>query len=94
MVSNEKLKREYGLSDSELAELESSADNYEAGKWPEGTVSVMGRPTLFDERMVSVTYRDTESEVRLMDARASSLGMSRSSYLRSLVRRDLAKAGA
>ncbi len=92
MVSNEKLKREYGLSDAELVDLEASADAYDEGVWPEGVVSVMGRPKLFGERMISVTYRDTESEVRLMDARASSLGMSRSMYLRSLVRRDLAHA--
>ena len=39
--------------------------------------------------MKSITYRDTEAEVRRMDERAKSLSMSRSDYLRYLVRKDL-----
>lgn len=94
MVTNDELKAKYGVSESEIAELETSADSYDSGEWPQGSLSVMGRPTLYGERMTSITYRDTESEVARMDARAASLGMTRSTYLRHLVAEDLRLAGA
>ena len=52
----------------------------------------MGRPALYGQSMQSITYRDTAEEVALMDRRAESLSMSRSDYLRYLVRADLATA--
>ena len=94
MVANDELKTKYGISDLEIAELETSADSYDLGDWPIGSVTVMGRPTLYGERMISVTYRDTANEVERMDARAASLGMTRSNYLRHLVAEDLRLAGA
>ena len=93
MVTNGHLKAKYGVSDAEIAELEASADAYDRGEWPEGSIRVMGRPTLYGERMMSISYRETASEVARMDARAASLGMSRSNYLRHLVAEDLKLAG-
>lgn len=90
MTSNKELMEKYGVSESEIAEMEASADSYDRDEWPEGSVHVMGRPFLYGERMKSVTYRDTAEEVSRMDDRAASLDMSRSDYLRYLVRRDLA----
>ncbi|WP_294439761.1 toxin-antitoxin system antitoxin subunit [uncultured Slackia sp.] len=73
-------------------QLERIAEQFEDGEWPEGeTRIVRGRPQLFEEALKSVTYKDTASEIAAMDARAASLGLSRSEYLRALVRRDLAK---
>ena len=42
--------------------------------------------------MQFVGFKDTPQKVAAMDERASKLGMSRSDYLRSLVRKDLASA--
>lgn len=81
-----------GLTDAELQEMETSADCYDEGIWPEGEIRVMGRPALYGQRMQSITYRDTAEQVALMDRRAESLSMSRSDYLRYLVRADLATA--
>lgn len=92
MLSDNDAKVEFGLSEAELAEMVASADSYDEGVWPEGRVQVMGRPALYGIRMQSVTYRDTADEVALMDQRAASLSMSRSDYLRHLVRADLATA--
>ena len=94
MVTNDELKTKYGVTNSEIAELEASADSYDSGDWPSASVTVMGRPAIYGERMMSITYRDTASEVERMDARAASLGMTRSNYLRHLVAEDLRLAGA
>lgn len=92
MLNNEDAKKLLGLKEEELAELEMSADGYDEGEWPEATVTMLGRPMLYGSRMKSITYRDTEEEIALMDDRAAALEMSRSDYLRFLVRKDLAAA--
>lgn len=92
MTTNKELMEKYGISETEIAEMETSADAYDRDEWPEGSVHAMGRPFLYGERMKSVTYRDTAEEVSRMDDRAASLDMSRSDYLRYLVRQDLATA--
>ena len=46
----------------------------------------------FGEPLQFVGFKDTPQKVAAMDERASKLGMSRSDYLRSLVRKDLASA--
>lgn len=92
MITKRELKERHGVSEEELADLEISADGYDKGEWPEGQIRVMGRPCLYDEKMKSITYRDTVEIISRMDDRAASLNMSRSDYLRDLVRRDLATA--
>ena len=83
-----KTKNGVVLSDDQLERI---AERFEHGEWPEGeTRIVRGRPHLFGEALKSITYKDTASEIAAMDARAASLGLSRSEYLRALVRRDLA----
>lgn len=89
-ISNEKLKEAYSISEKELREMEASADAYDQGEWPEGKVTLMGRPLKLGTRLKSITYRDTEETIALMDGRAAQLHMSRSDYLRWLVSRDLA----
>ena len=90
MITNSELKEKYGISEEEIYELEKSADAYDESKWPKGDIHVMGRPFLYGTRMKSITYRDTEEEIALIDERAASLDLSRSDYLRALVRKDLA----
>ena len=77
VVTNEELVRDYGFTQEEVDEMMRSADMYDRGEWPEGTVTPIGRPTLFGERMKSVTFRDAAVIVTLMDAKASSMNMTR-----------------
>ena len=88
-MEDKELERLFGLSPDEI---ERRSAQYESGEWKDGTTVPMGRPSLYGARMKSITYRDTEQEAALMDKRAASLGMSRSDYLRHLVRQDLASA--
>ena len=89
VIGDNELKSRFSLGDGEIEQLHVDAQAYESGAWPEGETVVIGRPSLFGCRMKSITYRDTEDEVRRMDERAESLSMSRSDYLRYLVRKDL-----
>lgn len=89
VVTDSDLKNSFGVSEAEIAQLYADAAKYESGEWPEGETVAIGSPCVYGERMKSITYRDTESEVRRMDERAKSLSMSRSDYLRYLVRKDL-----
>lgn len=89
VVTDDDLKNAFGMSEAEIARLHADGDSYESGEWPEGETVLIGRPCVYGERMKSITYRDTEDEVRRMDERAKSLSMSRSDYLRYLVRKDL-----
>jgi hypothetical protein len=75
------------LSDDMLSEI---ADMFERGEWPDGKTRILrGRPLMLGEELKSITYKDTVSEIAAMDERAASLAMSRSDYLRHLVRQDL-----
>ena len=88
-IGDNELKSRFSLCDEEIKQLHIDSQAYGSGEWPEGETVVVGRPSLFGSRMKSITYRDTEDEVRRMDERAESLSMSRSDYLRYLVRKDL-----
>ena len=92
VVTNEELVRDYGFTQEEVEEMMRSADAYDRGEWPEGTITLLGRPTFFGERMKSVTFRETEATIMLMDAKASAMNMTRSDYLRYLVRKDIESA--
>lgn len=89
VVTDKDLRSRFSFSENEIAQLHADAKKYENGEWPEGETVLIGRPCVYGERMKSITYRDTEAEVRRMDERAKSLSMSRSDYLRYLVRKDL-----
>ncbi len=85
-----KTKNGIVITDEMLDEI---ADAFERGQWP-GTSSriVKGRPLILGEPLKSVTFKDTANELAAMDKRAASLNMSRSDYLRYLIRQDLASA--
>lgn len=88
-MEDKELENNFNVS---LEEIKRRAAPYETGEWPEGKTTLMGRPLRFNERMRSVTYRDTEHDISLMDERAATLGLSRSDYIRNLIRNDLANA--
>lgn len=74
-------------------QMEQLANMFERGEWPEGETRVLrGRPLMFDEELQPITFKEPKRKVQAIDRRADQLGMSRSSYLRHLVDRDLATA--
>lgn len=74
--------------------LDAIAAEYESDEWDSSRLGKvkMGRPTLFDEPMRSVTFKESASTIKRIDERATSLRMTRSDYIRSLIDRDLASA--
>ena len=89
VVTAEELVRDYGFTQEDVDSMMDSIEYYDRGEWPPGKVVYVGRPPFFEERMKSVTFRDTETTIMLMDAKASSMNMTRSEYLRYLVRKDI-----
>ena len=74
-------------------QMEAVAEAFERGEWPEGeTRIVRGRPRMFDEKLRSVSFKETGRKISALDRKASAAGMSRSDYLRKLVDQDLATA--
>lgn len=91
MLTAKEIEEKYGLSPELLDELERDAAAGNLPGIPSGPI-VVGRPLLFGEKLKSVTFKEPESKVSAIDARAKSLSMSRSDYLRWLVDSDLASA--
>lgn len=84
------ISRKYGIDKAKLDEIDEKAS---AGILPgePGSVSV-GRPLKFGKELKLVGYKELPETIEAIDARAESLGMSRSDYLRNLVRQDLSRA--
>ena len=78
------------LTDEMLDEM---AKKYEDGTWC-GKMGklVVGRPSLAEEDVKSVSFRLPVSKIAAMDARASAKGETRSEFLRDMVEAELAKA--
>lgn len=55
-------------------------------------VRPVGRPKVFAEELDTISWKAPRSQRLAMDARAESLGETRSQYLRRLVAEDLAQA--
>ncbi len=91
MMSAEEIERKFGISAKEAEELAAPWERGEVAGEPVGEV-IVGRPLKFGQPLKLVGFRDTPDEVEAMDQRAANLGMSRSDYLRHLVRQDLAAA--
>ena len=91
MINDRDLAKTYGLSDDEIEALSADGDAYASGDWPSGVTRV-GRPRKFDEEQTFIGFRDTVAVRAAIDMKAAAAGMSRSDYLRDLVRRDLASA--
>lgn len=89
-MAAKEIEKKYGISASRLDEIEEKAAR---GELPgeSGPVSA-GRPLKFGTALKMVGYKETPETVEAIDRRAGSLGMTRSDYLRNLVRQDLAHA--
>ncbi len=89
-ISATEIKKRYGIGAAKLDEIDEEASR---GKLPgkPGSLSV-GRPLKFGTTLKMVGYKETPEIIKAIDMRASSLGMTRSDYLRNLVRQDLASA--
>jgi hypothetical protein len=71
------------------------AKKYEDGTWG-GKLGklVVGRPSLADEDVKSVSFRLPISKIAMMDARAAAKGKTRSEFLRSMIEEELSKSSA
>lgn len=89
-ISDDDAIRKYGVDIDELSAIEAQASRGILPGEP-GEISV-GRPLLFGEPSKMIGFKESPETVVAIDRRAKSLGMSRSGYLRDLVRKDLATA--
>lgn len=89
MMEREKLNELLGMTEEELDEM---AKPFEEGTWDPSQFGEIraGRPSLFDEPMRPVTFKEPQSVIKAIDSRAAERGLSRSDYLRDLVAKDLA----
>ena len=84
------IEKKYGISASTLDAVDERAASGELPGEP-GPMST-GRPLKFGTALKMVGYKEIPETVEAIDRRAKSLGMTRSDYLRNLVRQDLAHA--
>ncbi|MCL2807067.1 MAG: CopG family transcriptional regulator [Coriobacteriia bacterium] len=84
-----KLEKKYGVTAQQIEEWSEAAERGEYPGVPFEEI-IVGRPLLFGEELKPVTFKEPRSRIQAIDARAKSLNMSRSDYLRSLVEKDLA----
>lgn len=87
------LEEMFGITAERIEEIDEMASMGVVPGRPSGPV-VMGRPKKYGETMKTVAFKETPSRIAEIDDRARRLGMRRSEYLRALVDRDLASAGA
>ena len=88
MRRGEELERMFGVTNEQLEECEEAAARGELPGEPVGEI-IVGR-SFEPDGLQFVGFEAAPQEVAAMDERAAELGMSRSDYLRSLVRKDLA----
>ena len=88
-MEGKQLEKKYGVTDCQIAKWSKAAERGEYPGVPQGEI-IVGRPLLFGEELKPVTFKEPKTRIIAIDARAKSLNMSRSDYLRSLVDKDLA----
>lgn len=93
-VTTEELIEKYGFTPEEIARMEAVSDALtEKGELPPAKkVRFIGRPTLTDEKLVTVSFKVPESDIKQLAKKLDQTGQTRSQYLRSLIERDLAAA--
>ena len=93
-ATNEELIEKYGFTAEEIAHMEAVSDALtEKGELPPAKkVRLIGRPTLTDEKLVTVTFKVPESDIEQLAKKLDQTGQTRSQYLRALIERDLAAA--
>ena len=84
------IESKYGITAEKLDEIDENAC---LGELPgEAGRVVAGRPLKFGKKLKLVAYKELPETVEAIDSRAAALGLTRSDYLRNLVRQDLAHA--
>lgn len=90
-MNREEINARFGVTEEQLDEWAEACERGEYPGEPTGEILV-GRPLKFGEEMKPITFKETESKIVAINARAAELDLSRSDYLRMLVDRDLASA--
>ena len=93
-VTVEELIEKHGFTADEIAHMEAVSKSLsEKGELPPAKkVRLIGRPTLTDEKLVTVTFKVPESDIEQLAKKLDQTGQTRSQYLRTLIERDLAAA--
>ena len=81
------------ITDEQIEEWAEACERGEYPGKPTGEILV-GRPLKFGEEMQPVTFKETQSKIVAINARAAEPDLSRSDYLRMLVDKDLERASA
>ena len=89
-MTAEDIEVKYGIPAERVDEIDELAVQGALPGEP-GPVSI-GRPLKFGKALKMVGYKEIPETIEAIDKRARSLGMTRSDYLRDLVRQDLARA--
>ncbi len=85
------LENMFGVSADQIEEWDAMASSGVMPGAPAGeVVRGPGRPQMFGEEMVTVTFKMPKSQLAAMDVQARSLNKGRSDYLRGLVEKELA----
>ena len=92
-MKREEINEKFGVTEEQLDEWAEACERGEYPGEPTGEI-IVGRPLKFGEEMHPVTFKETETKIAAINARAAELDLSRSDYLRQLVDQDLAKASA
>lgn len=92
-MNREEINAKFGVTDEQIEEWAEACERGEYPGKPTGEILV-GRPLKFGEEMLPVTFKETQSKIVAINARAAELDLSRSDYLRMLVDKDLERASA
>jgi hypothetical protein len=87
--TDRELEKMFDVTAEQIAEYSEACERGEYPGKPVGDI-IIGRPLKFGEELRPVTFKERDAIITAIDKRAASLDMSRSDYLRNLVRRDLA----
>ena len=92
-MNREELNDRFEVTEEQINAWAEACERGDYPGVPVGEVMV-GRPRKFGEDMQPITFKETESKIILINARAADLDISRSDYLRMLIDQDLAQASA
>ena len=93
VMTSKEIEERFGITEAQVEEWATAWERGELPGKPVGSVTV-GRPMLLGEPLRAIAFKESEYHIAQIDARAKSLGMRRSDYLRWLIHNDLNGARA
>lgn len=82
-MNREEINRLFDVTDEQLDNM---AAEYETGDWQDGVgPAIPGRPRLYDEELETISFRLPKSRIQAIDAKAKSVGETRSQFLRDAI---------